>query len=472
MRSGSTEVLLLLGEDLFCTRHQLFNTLARLRDFHTDNDLDGFAKNLRSPGGTIDDGNGNQVRHPGFSISVVAISNIKILRLALKHFQHIQRTVVPGTIDEAWITEWEFLVDFNKEASKKKPHDEDLPKLNMKDWAKNKEKITDYFADVYGRDNIPLGRVIRETAAVRPEAVDGRNNYGDDHVRELIARSPHQGGTYPADNRTVCRLLKVMCVDTPAYEHISKYTANGRQAWEDLIAHYLGPQHTQNQATIWESKLQSLTYEGESRNFGIHKYNDTHKTGETILAGLVQHGYAGMDQGTHIRHYLNGIKTEKLRTVVELLRGNPEYNTLDLVARRVMDSVVIEKPTRPSRQVSAVNVNGNKDEVFPGVEPDMSMEDKFYQPEEWARLSKAKKKGVILKRQARGGGKPNKSKSKNKTLKRTRKRLAKLERAIAAISLGDDQEGQEQDDDEPQNKKAKKASGNRDHPDLQRGGRR
>ena len=445
------------------------NSLLRLRDFHTDDDLDGFAKNLRTPGGTVDDGQGNQVRHPGFSVSVIAISNLKVVRLALKHFQKIQRTVVPGNIDEAFVARWEFLVDFKAETDKKKPRDDELPKLKMDDWPKNKEKIVDYFADVYGRDGIPLGRIIREEVAVKPEAEDPRTNYGDDHVKELIVRSPHQGGSFPADNRTVCRLFKLMCVDTPAYEHISKYTANGRQCWLDLKAHYLGPQHTQNQAAIWEARLNNLTYEGETRNFGIHKYNDVHKQGETILLGLMPGGYSGMDQGTHIRHYLNGIKVDKLKTVVELLRGNPQYTTLDAVARRVMDSVVVEKPTRPGRQIGSMTLKDNKgDEIFPGVEADMSMEDKFYQPREWAAMSKAKKKGVLLKRRARGP----KSKEK-KGEKKTRKRLAKVERAIASLTLNGNQETSE-GAEEPPKKKPNTSTGNRDHPDLQRqnGGRR
>ena len=35
-----------------------------------------------------------------------------------------------------------------------------------------------------------------------------------------------------------------------------------------------------------------------------------------------------MDEGTKIRHFLDGIKTDKLKTVVELVRGNANFQYL------------------------------------------------------------------------------------------------------------------------------------------------
>ena len=124
------------------------------------------------PGGTIQDQNGNQVRHPGFLVGIQAITNIKVMRLALKHHQFIQRQVAPADINAAWIARWEFLPAFRKDAAKKKPEDDKLPKINMNDWAKTKEKIVMYFGDVFGRDGIPLGYIIRDEVDVPAEADD------------------------------------------------------------------------------------------------------------------------------------------------------------------------------------------------------------------------------------------------------------------------------------------------------------
>ena len=465
------------------------DTLDAWRDFHTDDDLDGLAKNLRSPGGTLGQG-ANVHRHPGFPVSVKAISNLKVMRLALKHHQHIQRAVEPADVDEDWIETWEFLVDFRKDASKKKPDDDELPKVNMSDWPKTKEKIIDHFTEVYGQEGIPLAYILRQEADVKPEAEDPQEDYEDDHVKELITRAPHEGPTYRADNRTMCRLLKKMTADTPAYEYISKYTADGRQAWLDLLDTYLGSQHTQIQATIWEAKLRECTYEGETSRWNFEKAVNVHKTGHTRLDGLKPYGYLGMDEGTKIRHLLNSIKDPKLKTVVELVRGNEQYNTFDSVVRRIKDSIAVEKPAKKTRFVSSVVIKNKRgEEVHPGVEPDMSVEDKYYPPAEWNRLSPAKQKGVLYKRQQRGGGNQGgkggaggggggkstgKQPSKRK-LKKLNKKISKLERRIAALSTDDADEdsassSEDEEAEQPRRKKQRNTSNgsNRNHPALNR----
>jgi len=461
------------------------DTLNRWRDFHTDMDLDGLAKNLRNPGGMIDAPGAvqgaPQIRHPGFPVSVHAISNIYVLRVVLKHFQHIQRVVVAPTITEEWIEEWKFLVDFYKDVSKKKSVDEDLPKITMSDWAKTKEKIINHFSEVYSKEGIPLAYLLREEVEVPQEADDPQDDYEDDHVKELIARAAHTGAHYRADNRRLCRDLKKLCADTPAYTHISKYTADGRQAWLDLMDAYLGPQHTQLQAAIYEAKLQKSTYDGESNRFTFDKYAEIHNLAHSRLDSLPD--YAGMDEGTKIRHLLNGIKTDKLKTVIELVRGNSDFDTFDKVVRRLKDSVVTLAPTKaPSRQVSAVTVmGGNGEEIMPNVDADLSVEDKYYQPQEWAKLSNAKKKGVLYKRAKRGRapgkGKDPKKDPKNKAPPASNKQFQKLSkqvkaltRKVASVSIEEEADSQSSGSDsdvEPPKKKKKKSS-NRAHPALNR----
>jgi hypothetical protein len=470
-------------------------TLDEWRDLHTDSDLEGIVKNLRSPGGwTLPPGaeaGAPQVKHPGFPISVKAISNLHVMRVALKHFQHIQRTVTPATIDMEWIEQWEFLVDFNKaNMSNRNDGEDDLPKVTMNDWAKTKEKIFNHFSEVYGKDGIPLAYIIRDESEVKPEAEDPQANYEEDHVKELIARAPHAGKTYRADNRMLCRLLKKMMEDTPADIYVSKYTANGRQAWLDLMEVYLGPQHVDLQATIYEGKIKSAHYSGESQRFNFAKYAEIYKTAHNRLHKLTKHGYSGIDEGTKIRHFLEGIKDEKLKTAVELVRANPEYRTFDKVHRRIWDTVVVvnkidpknpNSNSRGTRNVGAVRVTNSKgEEVFTDVEPDTNVDDKYYTPKEWSKLSNAKKKGVLYKRNKRkrgGGSKPDKDekdkKEKSKVSKLTKK-VNSLSRKVAAITVNDDDEaassGSDTEPEEPPKKKSKKkeGSGNRSHPALNR----
>lgn len=469
---------------LYATDTIGLDTLDAWRDFHTDIDLDGLAKNLRSPGGLFTPpGGGEPYRHPGYPVSVKAISNINVLRLALKYHQHVQRPVVPADVTAAWIARWEFLVDFHKETAKKTSEDEDLPKVTMNDWAKTKEKIHNHFNEVYGKDGVPLSYILRETAVVLAAADDPQADYEDDHVKELIARTAHHGDAFRADNRTMCRLLKKICEDTTAYTYISKYTANGRQAWLDLMAAFLGPQHTQNQAAFYEAKIANSRYDGESRNWNIHKYADTHKGSLEHLDALRNSvpPYNPPDEGTRIRNFLNNIHSDKLKTVIELVRGNPSYPTFDSVVRRIKDSVVVEQPTKfATRKVAAVSLTDSRgEEIMPNVEADMDVEDKFYEKKEWHQLSAAKKKGVMSKRLQRGqrpgqkrkkgggggGGGGNKDKS---SMKKMRKTVAKLQRKVASLKLTEeDDDSSSSEDEAPPKKKSKKGS-NRTNPALNR----
>ena len=448
------------------------NTLEAWRDYRGDEDLIGLSKNLRSPGGTIADAAGNQIRHPGFQVSVLTLSNLKVMRLALQYHENVQRTITPLWITQEFITDWEFLVEFRKETEKRVPKDDELPKVDMKDWAKTKERIIDHFSGVYGKTGIPLAYILRDESDVPDEFEDDQENYNGDHIKELIARAPHQGAAYKADNRTMLRLLKKMFEDTAAFDYVRRYTENGRKAWIHLQDVYLGPQHTQNMAGIHEHRLQNATYEGESSRFGFDKYTEIHVGAYTVLKGLEKHGYSVPDEGTRIRYFLNGIKTDKLKSIIELVRNNKDYTTFDSVVRRLKDSVIISRPTKDVRRVSAVSLKDRRGkELFPGVQPDMSPDDRYYDPDEWKRLPAAKKKGILLKRKQRTSNKQQKQTEKSKVKKQARE-IKALRRKLASVTVSqpEDEEDSGSSDDEAEQpkKKKKKTTTNRDHPATSR----
>ena len=97
----------------FATDDMALNTLNRWRDSQTDTDCVALAKNLRAPGGG----------HAGFRVSLYVIGNLKIMRLALKHHQNIQRPVVAADITLAWFETWEFLVEWREMTKRKVPPD-------------------------------------------------------------------------------------------------------------------------------------------------------------------------------------------------------------------------------------------------------------------------------------------------------------------------------------------------------------
>ena len=465
---------------VYATTTMQLNTLDSWRDFETDDDLIGFSKNLRSPGGG----------HPGFQVSVLTVGRIKIMRQALKHFQSIQRPVTPNDITNDFINNWSFLLDYYSTAKKKRPDEEDLPKVFMSDWAKTKEVILTHFNECYGEGGIPLAYVLRDDEAVPAAAADPQEDYNGDTDAELIRRAPHGGRYWNANNKTMCRLLKKIFIDTPAYTYIIRFRTDGRAAWMILMQTFLGPQHVPLQAAIYENKLADTHYDGESTRFTFDRYCEIHQLAHARLEALCEHGYHGMDEGTKIRAFLKGIRTEKLRTVVEIVRGNPDFPTFNDVSRRVKDAVVQLKPMKPTTKPSGRGIasvgksDGGQDDD--GVKPDMSIEDRFYSHAQYKKLTPAQKKGLRLKREQRQKSndtpkQQQQPKKKNKQGKALSKEMKKLRKAVAALTTApaasSEDESSDSDVDSDQDAKKRKrssksTSANRDNDAVSRKKRR
>ena len=114
---------------------------------------------LQSPAGMIIQA-GQEVRHPGFQVSLMALSNLKIMHLVLKYHKLIQRPVAPADIDLVWIANHEFLVDHVKMALRKTVTEEDLPVIKMNDWALTKDRIITHFTGVFGCNGAPLSYLL------------------------------------------------------------------------------------------------------------------------------------------------------------------------------------------------------------------------------------------------------------------------------------------------------------------------
>ena len=99
---------------------------------------------------------------------------------------------------------------------------------------------------------------------------------------------------------------------------------NGSAAHMAFKNHYPGPNNIGNMAATAEHKLINATYRGEGRHWDIERYATLHKEPYTILDGLQECGYAGMDEGSKTRHLLTGIKTTALDSVKTQILCNTE----------------------------------------------------------------------------------------------------------------------------------------------------
>ena len=123
--------------------------------------------------------------------------------------------------------------------------------------------------------------------------------------------------TYLSDNGCVWELLSDLTRDKDcwSYVRLAQQNRDGRAAFFSLKNHYLGASNVDNMSTQALRKLLGTSYTGERRRWNFEKYCKVHVDQHSILEGLVEHGYVGIDDRLKVCNLLDGIKMTKLDTM-------------------------------------------------------------------------------------------------------------------------------------------------------------
>jgi hypothetical protein len=183
------------------------------------------------------------------------------------------------------------------------------PESNDKDWPRTMESIREYLAAQYGAKGSTLYYVIRQEVEVKPHASDPSDNYDTVYI-EMTARAPHTGKTFQDDKRKVWDILSNMCAKHPCWVYVKRAQRgkNGRLAYALLFEHYLGPNNVGNMVNATETKLSSTLYNGEKKRFTWETHLRVHTEQQSVLNGLKDYGYSGIDDSSKVRHLLKVIK--------------------------------------------------------------------------------------------------------------------------------------------------------------------
>jgi hypothetical protein len=314
--------------------------------------------------------------------------------------------------------------------------------------------------------------VIREVVAVPDAANDPPENYSS-HNHEMIARAPHNTNAFREDREKVFQLLVDICRNDLSYTVLERAvsTRNGRRAYELLYDHYLGPSAVDHLVASAESKLQSLTYSGkEGRRWNLDKFVMAHKESHALMDTMQRRGiYAGMDERSKVRQFVNGISDPRLDAVkVQILSSNLR-NDFDGSVRLCKDSIAMQT----SQHSKKLHVSGVTTDAEGAPE---KVEDRYYSEAQYNAFMPAQRKQLWDIRSKRGGGK-GKGKGKGKdgggsgprkgpqSLKKVNQRFKKLNRQISALKakLKPADSSSESDDSDTEPKKS-----NRNNPALTR----
>lgn len=404
----------------------------------TDSQAESLCKTLRRPGGTIPNPGAAPPAHipnPGHVVSLRAENNLKLMCYYIRHKGNTGRNLVWADVTLEGIRS---LLEFRN--AEDKHEDPSAPTITGNDWPKNIDTMEEYLRGCRGTTGLPLAYVIRAEEQVVATADDPAANYSNP-IEELIARAPILNPvdgigylpTFVLDRAKVWELLSAIGRDKEwwTYLRVGQRARDGRLAFLRVRGHYLGVNNVDNMATSAETKLQNATYRGEGRRYNFEKYVRIHVEQHTVLEGLVQHGYTGIDVRSKVRYLMNGIKTKELDATKTRIMSDENLRTnFDLSVNLIKDYIKHNGNLRSGKEEMTISgMDANSEDA------DMSVEDRYYKKSEYSQLSAGQKLGLQIKRKRRGGDGKAKGKPSGPSKKKIKAIEAQVEkRVISALS--------------------------------------
>jgi hypothetical protein len=430
-------------------------------------DVDTTIKGVTNPGGTVMTGEVTSrvtSRNNGVPLSIRAVAKLKLCMYYLKHMERVHCKPVPNAINlvlvHSYCDQQRHEVGFKKAAEE--------PDINDKYWPRNLEKIREYLASQYGVTGATLYYVVRPEIAVKPEAEDPAENY-ETVDQEMTEREPHTGRSFVNDRRKVWDIMSNICGKHSCFVYIKPAlrTRNGRDAYMLLFDHFLGPKNVVNMASSAETKLISTLYNGEKKRFTWENYVRIHTEQHSVLNGLKDYGYAGIDDSSKVCHLLKGIKTTELDVCKTQVMASP-YLRDDFAATFELYSTFIKqlKAENPQLNVSEVsfargkagkNSYGKRHSTGISNVSNAAVDDRFFEKHEYNALTPDQKNTLRLKHLKCGhvgkshtgyGNNNGKNNGKSATINSLTRSIAALSTKIDKFSLPDDNEDEYESLDE------------------------
>jgi hypothetical protein len=136
-----------------------------------------------------------------------------------------------------------------------------------------------------------------------------------------------------------------------------KKQRDGVSAFVAAKNHYLGNNNVNNLATKLEAEFDVLTYTQETRRWTFEKYVNKHVELYNTAQDLMSHGYCGIDAGSRVRKFLNGIKTDSLDVLKNQILSNAALaKDFDRVTSLVEDFLAQKKAIYQTRDSSPAHI--------------------------------------------------------------------------------------------------------------------
>jgi hypothetical protein len=199
-------------------------------------------------------------------------------------------------------------------------------------------------------------------------------------------------------------------------------------------------------ATQSKDKLKNTVNNGEQRRWDFERCANVHKQQHSIMEGLVDHGYPGIDPRSKVRFLLDGIRIDKFDAVKTRIMSDKRLRSdFDSCVKLYQDYICQTSKGKPTATVniSELKTGGGK-RKFEVVEG------RYYTKEEYNSLSADQKKDLASKRlkrrhkpcakdsKTKRGGAKSADKSAIKNLKAVERQVSQLTKQMGKTAFADD----------------------------------
>ena len=142
--------------------------------------------------------------------------------------------------------------------------------------------------------------------------------------------------------------------------------------------------------------------EENQRHWDFEWYATLHKEKHTILEGLKEYGYAGMDEGNKTRHLLAGIKTTALDSVKRQILYNAKLRQDYAKCLVLFNNYIMQTKVNKPQELNISSTTTKTEIEQKKRKPQGRVEDKYYTIQEYKALSNEQKKELKDLRANRG----------------------------------------------------------------------
>lgn len=289
------------------------------------------------------------------------------------------------------------------------------PMRKMAGWPKFKERFLTYLSQVFGMARTQLRYVVRpeedmSSTLQEVEAYDSHDDY-------LFEATVLHGVHFDVDNKTVYQALKRGILDGEAAVYLKRFdkTQNGRGAYFALLDQCEG----KSSFTIRKNKaygtLREVKFNGVGRKYTLEDYTHAHKSAHTELFECGEEP----NESKKVNDYLNGISDPSLEPFKgAIYADDSKMESFAETSTYLLNCLATKKAaeTKDHRSISAATTTGS------GLPAGFKLEDKFYKPEIFNKLSKEQKDQLKVWSAAR-----KQSRKQRRTVKALKAKVKKLE---------------------------------------------